>query len=340
MATTETPMTSADLHELRGELRDTMTGTQYQHMDATRYDMEPRGLFSQQPALNPEPVQVMPEQQAFAEPPPPQPQQNWQHLYGQSENEKGEWRRIAQQQSDQMAALQQQIVALQTAGVSQVGNGGYAPSGPAYDASFDPFPERPNSELVNWGEVKSLLRDEILPTMDLRARQAQDAATARSQRMMPQWDVQPQEEATALMALRGEFAGLDQRFTATEVNRMIQSRVWLNRSTNAAANGFAAPPMATAVGRIAPSASPQPSPPVFVDPNRMVRRATYIETAPPAQMTNEPTQQLTGAMAFRADLSAFEQKAGRRATAPEYRDLLIRHGVAVVNDFGPDVSTR
>lgn len=337
---TTTPVTEADLNELRGEFRESMMGDNFAHMDAARYDTEGRGLYSAQPTLNPEQPVQQPEQPVYQEaPPPPQPAQNWQNLYGQSENEKGQWRTLAQQQAEQLLLLQQQVAAVQAGG----GNS----NGAWYNQPADPppriFPERQPGELMTWGEMEQVLLQEVLPTMDLRARQAQDMATARTQRLMPQWDVSPQEEAAAVGNLRMRFPGLDSRFTATEINSMIQDQASLARQFRGN-TGMVTPPTATTVGRIAPQGgqNPQTAPPatVFVDPNRVVRRATYIETAPPAQVSSEPMSQMTPGQAFQSEVTALERSQNRRLSAVEYRNLLIKHGVGVGNDFGPDASMR
>jgi hypothetical protein len=192
--------------------------------------------------------------------------------------------------------------------------------------------------------MEQILTDEILPTMDLRARQAQDAATARVQRLMPQWDVAPQEEQQVVGLLRSRFPGLESRFTATEINSMIQDQVQIQRASRPMGPGGPIPPSATPVMRAVPQAGGaggyQPAPPIYVDPNRLVRRTMHIETAPPAQMSAEPTSQLNPAQVVQAELNALERQKGARLSAVEYRALLIKHGVAVVNDFGTDVSTR
>ena len=160
--------------------------------------------------------------------------------------------------------------------------------------------------------------------------QAQDYAVARTQRQQPTWDIQPAEENMALRVLRSRYPNLEQRFGMTEINDLLRDQVMILRSQG--------------IGRMAPQpvqvgpAASQPRP-VYVDPSQVIRRQTYIETAPPTA-TTEPTPPMRLDQAFMAELKTLEVKKGSRLSAPEYKDLLIRHGVAQVNDFGEQVLTR
>ena len=330
------PATNADLDEMRGKFRDSMRGEEFANMPAARYDPDPRGVF-EQPSM-PQGVTERPpqvEQESFLPAPETGPP-NYQNLYGRSQNELGEWRSLAQQSTQTALALQQQLQQQ----IAQIQATQYqVPQQQAPVQEFNLFGDKPAGELLTWGEANErfnmFVRQELLPALDMKSRQAQDLATARAQRMLPQWDVHPNEEAQALTTLRAKFPGFEQRFTATEINSMVIDQATLMRQGRSPVQPVA--PTATAVGNVA---SPPPRP-VFVDPNRIVRQQTYIESAPPAQIRSEPSVYTDPRQAFGAEIAAVEKQLGRRTTAPEYKAIMEKHGFGTsVNDFGPDIATR
>lgn len=332
-------VTQADLEEYRGDNRDRMqmpdmSGREFEYMDSARYDADTRGL-SQPDILEtsePEPDLTRSQnQEAYVEPVQPEPETDYRRKYGESENEKGEWRRVASEAQEQNRLLAQQLAEITNRLTQPVMQ--QQPSGPPPRL----FPEKQPGELVTFQEIEQILLNEVLPTIEQRsqlaASQAQDLAAASAQKMLPNWDVSPSEENSAINSLRNEFVNFDNRFTATEKNRMVLGKVNSLRSSNG--NNLNRPPVAQAVGRVS-------NPPVLVDPNRTMRRATYIESANPVQP--EPHIPTSRPAQFQAALDALDAEAraktGGRASAKQMEALFEKFGYGRVNDWGNGTSSR
>lgn len=319
-----------------------MSGNDMRFMESTRYDGVMRGYMSgpgDDAQAGPPNLAPLPQNQDAL---PPPPSNDWQQLYGQSENEKGEWRRLAQELGQQVQATQAQLAEVlnRQASIEQT------LTQPSFSAPSQPqgpppriFPEKNPNELVNYGEIESIIWNEILPTIAQRdamtVAQAKDAAAASTQRILPTWDIKPQEEMAALGQLRSAYPGFDSRFSQTERNQMILDKVGLIRSVSGAngQGGFTPmPPTAIPMGQTRPAQAP-----VFVDPTRAMRRATYVESAPPTQMSREPSSQPSLVDSFRAEWAAMDEAAratGRsRASAADYKRLLNKYGIQEVNDW-------
>lgn len=332
-----------------------MNGEQNRFQESSRYDAQPRG-YSTEPAYTtgnaPTGEPPIPDQPAYQ----PQPIQDWQQAYGQSENEKGEWRSLAlqmaqerQQVLEQLQGMQNRLTEIQAAPQPQYNP---APAGPPPRI----FPEKPPGELMTWGEMEQVLWQEVLPTMiqrdSMTMEQARDAAAASAQRMLPSWDINGTEEAGAINTLRSTYPNFDQRFSATERNRMIQDQVALTRArTGQTSAATPRPPVMMPVGQL-PGTQPPATRPIqpvqLVDPNRVIRQQTYIESASPAQMQREPSYAASPSSSYQQELAALDNEAkvktgnpNARATAAQVKTLLQKYGIREVNDWaGGQVLTR
>jgi hypothetical protein len=323
-------MTQADLNDLRTGTGPDLSGDEFRNMESSRYDGTPRGYSQADQPYTEE--NLPPEPQQVYQPEPETPVENFQQKYGQSENEKGEWRRMALQAQEQNQMLANQL--------AEISNRLTQPAQPQQPQGPPPrlFPDKQPGELLTFGEMEDILINDVLPTIEQRAQlaanQAQDWSTARAQRMQSTWDVSSQEELQALNALRGSISNFDNRFTATEQNQMIMNQVQLNRSSQP---NLSVRPTATPVGRVQ-------QPPVLVDANKLMRKQTYIESSAPAQMQSEPSTTVSVQTRFQQDLDALDAEAqaktGRKATPSQLKSLLVKYGVSEVNDWGIGTSSR
>jgi len=351
-------VSSADLAELRnaGQAREfnapdlpNMAGREFEHMEGSRYDGVTRGYSGAEPvfnASNEPPLPQAHEQQAYT-PQPAQEEPNYQQKYGQALNDMGEWRRAAQEAQSQAQLLMQQMAEVTNRMATQPQQQYQQPQPQLPPQRL--FPDKTPGELMTWGEMEDLLNQQLLPAIATQNQQsihvAKDWAAAETQRMLPTWDVQSGEEAKALQQLRSTYANFDNRFTAVERNNSIRNQVALNRQSQPS-NSFAQPPQATPVGRISPGPANggngqgvnQPTRTMVVDPSRMVRTQTYVESSAPAQVSSEPSQALAPGAALRAEVNKLDVAAraqGRqRASAQEVEAVMARYGVNRTNDWG------
>src|SRR3990172_5624474 len=340
-------VTPVDIDEFRKgstPMEVDMFGDQYRNMDSSRYDAVTRGSASEPAYISttaPDPESILAQNQsAYLEPEPTAAEPDFRQKYGQSENEKGEWRRVANEAQSMNQALLAQLAEI-TNRLTSAPQPQYIqpqPTGPPPRI----YPEKAEGELMTWGEFEDRLRNDIVPDIVNRTnaagQYAADSAAARAQRMLPQWDVTGLEENVAMNVLRQKYYNFDQRFTATEENDMLMTQVALTRARTGTNPGFSTPPTATAVGRVGGNGANPPTAPVMVDPNRVVRRATYIESAAPAQTGAEPSTTNDMRAKFQQELqqldSSARAKTGRGISAIEMRELLGRYGIQQANDWG------
>jgi hypothetical protein len=357
--TTVGNVTPADLDEFRraqaATERDIM-GEQNRFVESARYDPATRGITSSPEAsfadaYTPPPT---PEQPALVQPPPaaqPGEADYWKQRYGTSENEKGEWRRLAEENSAQVRQLNDAMedlrarVNLQQSAAPQMPYGAtqaYPQQQAALPQEFVLIRDRAPDEVLTVADMNRIAAQEILPGMQqVYARATNDAyqrALADAQRMIGQWDVTPREEAD----IRQRFPEIGYLPLPSQ-NRIIQEHVRLGRAAAAATQPPpVSRPQAVAVGhvsQVAPAAgnTQQPPRPVIVDPASVMRKTTYIESAPPAQSPTEPQVQAAPEVAYQQELAALDaewRKRGHpRAPASENRKLLLKYGMPEVNDF-------
>lgn len=345
-------VTEADLAEFRNAqaaFEADAAGEQFRHMDAGRHDMDPRGIESVQ-----EPLQI-PAEAPQLEQPNYAPQgvdpdaAFWRQRYGQSENEKGDWRRVAQESLTQVQQLQQQMADLAARVAAPPPQPAYVPQ-----PQWTPPPQLPNP-LANKSPDDPITvaeqlayqqwyeQTQVIPALDYREQRAMQTAYQRAmgdaQRQFGGWDVTPAEE----QATRAKFPFIAQ-LSPSEANKLILETVRLSRAATANQPAPVTRPQTTVVGHVsgqAPQVSPPAAPsPVVVDPSRVMRRATYIESAPPTQIMADPTNTLSPTEAYQRALAAADAEARakglNRAPARIQRELLIRHfpNMPVGGDFG------
>ena len=330
---------------------ENIMGDQNRFMDSARYDLEPRGITSDQhvpPAQWEE--QTPQEQPAYLEQPAaPEAEPNFKQKYGDALNQMGEWRRQAQQaQSDvealrnQMAELSARVTMGQNAS-SAAGNYG-APYGmPAPPQQqlqpLDFLPGRPDDYTPTKAELNESLNrftyGDVLPAIRQAQQIAYQQAVNDVQRRATTWDISPVEEQN----IRARFPSIG-AMSLPDQNQFILEHAHALRQ-NAATVAQQQP------YRVAPAGgtqAPQPTRPVVVDPRSVIRKQTYVESAAPASTQPEPTVSLTPQQALQRDLdaldAAWQAKGHERAPATEMKKVLEAHGIKEVNDFGGQVLTR
>jgi len=317
------------------------------HQPSSRYDLVQRGVASE-PMYVPE---TMPRyeagsenQEAYLEPEQAQPEPDFRQKYGQSENEKGEYRRMAEVERQRADQLTQQIMEINNRLMSQpVQYQQPMPSGPPPRI----WPNKQPGELMTWEEQEQVSYEMINYVQSQIAQNSlrvKDEAVAEAQKMLPSWDIGPLEESQAIAGLRGQFQGFDQRFTAVEKNKMIAREVVALRASSASASpAVPVRPIATAIGRVGNGA---PTNTVYVNPTSVIRKQTYVESAAPSQVNNEPTEPINRDKAVAAEMAALDAQAkaaGKgRATADQMQAVMDKYfGFKHVNDWGPgDVAIR
>jgi hypothetical protein len=356
-------MSEADAYVRASEsAQSNVMGDQYRHMDSARHDLTPRGLFApdaRESVLPAEP-EYRASQSDFVTDIPASPAATdevtfWKQKYGTSENEKGEWRRRAaeaEESANQSAAVQQQLqsvqqqLALQQQMLQYQGNYG-ASQAPQQPQRISVFANKQPDDIVTAADVEEAINrfayEQVAPYVDSRAGLSYQRAVADSQRRFSGWDVRPQEEA----AVAAKFPWLS-NVPPVERNQFVLEHVKALRAATPVDQPVMRP-TPTVVGSTsqfdAPVARTMQAQPqtVMVDPRNVLRRTTYIENAPPAQMTMEPQNTLSPDQAMQRDLATADAAAraeGKpRATAATMKSIMLRYnpGLSGPSDFGSGV---
>lgn len=312
------PATDADIAEFRQFRRD-MEGESYQ--DGSRFDTSDRGFGSGTHKPTPhrmtEPEPNVSDRHAEKdyveeEAPPAEDPSRWKKLYGESENAKGEWRRMAQEQNEELARLRTELEVLrearnsyQTASTS--GSGAPAPTAPQIPETF--FPEKSPGDLVDVNDM-----DKMLATV----------ANVVWQQNQALQNLQSQSAASAKLV-----AGI----TPALETKMLSTNSWLRSVPDGPARVEAMKSMLAREREDDKPSDPRPRPrTTMVSPSQAAaRRATYIESgkAPSAS----PDEGVPVMEQVARELAEARAKGGARAM----RSVLNKHGMDSVNDWGPDV---
>lgn len=300
------------------------------HMQGGRHDLDSRGWGSGMPGNEPaEEAAEEPTEREYVQDSeeewPTEP--NFQQLYGRSENEKGEWRRTAQEAMQELERAKQELAAMRAG--FQPGNPytpqtpGYAPSNPYVPQAQQYSPQMPQPELprtffegkeagdyISVEEIDAVLRTRFAPAvLELHQQQLQ-LQYAQLQAQKASMGITPQVEQQ-IMAKYPWIGGMPegpQRIQAI-ASMMNHERVTQQRPPSPARN---APQ---------PKASPTQA---------AARRVTYVETG-------------TGRAVANPQKSVQEQVKEEfyaAQTATDKRKVLEKYGLRTFNDFGPEFLTR
>ena len=382
-------VTAGDLREAhqrnQQHLQNDMSGDQFRFMPGVRFDTDPRGIGEVAPTFNP----VEPEPRALTPDFLPQPGPStddrmaameqeltkFKKLYGDSENQKGELRRQAEEMQRQFGGMPQfggspmpgvpgypGYPVYPPQGYPQAppppngyppqNYGGYYPPPQAPPQQQEPqrlFPDRDPNEYPTYAELEDILTNEVAPALRSIRQDTREEAVAEMQRRLPTWDVAPNEEAQSLWVLRQRFPNFDARFAPTERNSMIQD---YTRFIRAAAGTPTQPisqvPTPQRVGHVTSMPGQggngyQVPQTIVVDPSSVVRRDMYIESATgvASPESSQPTDVRVQFQQEMANLdAAYKAKTGNPAPASAMKALLMKYGVQEAHDFGPDVAHR
>lgn len=308
-----------------------------------RFDAEPRGLFSEPTVWQPEeqrerlsePDQVPGQSQA------PDDASHWKQLYGRSENEKGQWRRTAEEALAELQKVRQEIELLRSLGPAP------QPTQPAstpqpYGAyvGVTPQPTTPipatgterfiqgkeDDDLVQVKDLERVLRDLVAPAV---------ATTWQQTQLLTQQALQAQRRALGI--------------TPAVEARLIQAHPWLQYLPEGPAKIDA---MAELVQRAREAASasagngqaagnapsgPRPQP-TSQQAQQVVRRVTYVESAAPSSSAPAGEQSLDDMI--RADMAEAMKKPYGVERRKAMEEVFRKYGIGHINDFGPNVLTR
>jgi hypothetical protein len=332
------------------------------HQGGVQHDLQPKGFtsdqsmqnaqdFQQQEWNNLEQYETIPQSNFQGN---PVPDQDFQRMYGQSENEKGELRKrleLAEERERMLQAqLQGQVNPVQAPNffgpaaspqqetVQAPVQYTNAPQHPqSYDLSKIRFTDKPDGEMILAEDFNQAIRDQVAPyVLDAYNRsQAAEAAAAQAQARLFESQkshagITPQIEQAALTAqpwIRNigdptAYLGALQNFKSTQDLQTAQQ---------------AAIPRPVPQARQAQPAQVQSANP---QGQRMLRRTTYVEGAG-QRMAGESNQgQNSAVMQWEAAWAATMQLPfGQRAA--KQRELLNSRGVNSVSGFrDPNVLTR
>lgn len=287
------------------DLQRALLGTGQEHQDGGRYDLTARGITSdptaEQAQANWE-ATVASAQEAYGQrqenvylPQPTQGQgQDFQRLYGQSENEKGELRRALQAQMEANAQLLAQVAASRppvtppqfynNPSVSQPQySNQYANVAPQPQVSYNPparILNKADDEMLLAGDVESVLREKVAPVF-IGLQQQLDTMGAQNAHLASQLyesekarrGITPQVETTVLQA-------------NPWISQISDPTTYLNALTAQATTMHNAALVARAQAPQVPQVHGQGQ---VHSPNPTLRRLTYTERGGGAENSHQAT---------------------------------------------------
>ncbi len=282
-----------------------------------QHDLEDRGLGSgvgvHQRGANDPAVKMpeVPELPAFVQDAPVEaPEQNFQQMYGQSENEKGKWRKTAEEAMNELAQMKTELAGMRAASATP----GYTTPQPTYPQVAQPtvasqlpetfFPDRSENDIVEIKDVDAMLKNLVAPAV-LQLNQQQQY-------------LQQQAAQTAKVS-----AGI----TPAIEQQLIAECPWVQQVPDGPARVQAMQGLMQQRQAAQPTAAPQPQSTQVNPEQAAARRVTYVESGGAAtpHETEIPLQQRVA-----------QEWAGAK-TAKQKRDILIKYGMQHANDWGPDV---
>lgn len=239
------------------------------------------------------------------------PEPTWQDRFGNETNEKGKWRRTAEDAMSELARLKNELSMLRNTGPTQAAQPSPQPNSPTSTdyASMLPetfFSDKQPDDSVSVQEVNDVLRKTVGPAV------------------LQLWHQQQQLIAQQIASQKrasGITPQLEQRITA--------EFPWIANIPDGEARVAAMSDIMRRTQQAGPIANTKPA---LVDPSQAAaRRVTYIEGNKQVQSNDgEKTVQQRIAEEFRA-----------APTAADKRAVLLKYGAQQVNDFrDPSVLTR
>ena len=358
------PTVEATWEEQQAQFQEAMMGQA--HQGGVQHDLQPKGFtsdqsmqaaneFQQQEWNNLEQYETIPQDNYQGA---PVQNQNFQQMYGQSENEKGELRKRLELAEERERMLQAQLQgsinpvqapnffgptaspqATAEQHVQAPVQYATAPRQPQnYDLSRIRFTNKEDGEMILAEDFNQAIREQVAPYVIDAYNRAEAAETSAAQAQArffesqkSQMGITPQVEQAALTAqpwIRNigdptAYLGALQNYKSTQDLQNV-AQAAIPRPV----------PQARQAGQ--PAQMPQASP----QGQRMLRRTTYVEGAG-QRMAGEPNQgQNSAAMQWEAAWAATMQLPfGQRAS--KQRELLNARGVNSVSGFrDPNVLTR
>jgi hypothetical protein len=285
---TERPATQTDINAF-------MQGDSYQ--PGGRHDFESKGMGSgvgepQLPAAYEEP-QVQAEENIAVQSLSNAQEQDWKKLYGQSENEKGEWRKTASETMNELQQLKNELAAMRNGQAYQPGpNATVAapPQPPPQHVSQDALPETyfPNKspdDIVEVKDVDAMVRNAVAPAV---------LQLHNQQVVMYQQQLAGQKAAAGL--------------TPVIEQRLMADNPWLNQVPEGAARIQAMQRLASTRPTIT-EPTPRPEQKMVSPTQAASRRVTYVESNNQrSQAESQESAQERIAKEFYSAKSVFEER--------------------------------
>lgn len=252
----------------------------------------------------------------------PTEEQNFRALYGRSENEKGQWRRTAQEAMTELQQLRAEMAALRAAQANPYASPN-APAPPqpqqSYAAAAEPdyasmlpdtfFQGKSPTDVVEVSEVDQVFRNMIGPAV------------------LKLWH-QQQEITKQQNVFAKRAAGI----TPQVEQSLLTSYPWLNNVPDGQARIAAMQDiLQRPTQSVSPAAVAQAQQPLMNPVQAAARRAVYVESGRPTSPSPDGGMTLQQQMAM---------EFARAKTAAEKKAVLMKYGARQVNDFGSDVLTR
>jgi hypothetical protein len=320
MVITNRPATEADVQAFHNEERATLAEAP-RFQGGGQHDTQDRGVGSgigvaQRGAHDPE----------YTTPPPPEvpnfvqdnvpraSQQDFQQMYGQSENEKGQWRKTATEAMAELEKMKLELGAMRAAVTPNAATGypqpqtygapqpAQAQQAPQLPETF--FPEKEPGDFMEAKDVDALVRNVLAPAVlqlnqqQLQLQQQSVAAQKAAAGITPIVEAKLNAECPWLQAV-------------PEGPTRIQAMQGVLQQLKAAQPQQPQQPQQT---RVAPEAA-------------AARRVTYVESQQAAKSSESevPLQQRIA-----------QEMAGAK-TAAQKKAILMKYGMQQANDWGPDV---
>lgn len=294
-----------------------------QTMDGGRNDLDSRGITSDDPTMRRE-IRGEPS----TEPPyvQQQPQeQDFRVLYGREANEKGQWRRTAEEALAQLELLKAQMASPQmgpgvqgTVAPQTQGNYSYVP--PAITAPQPPpIPERffPNlqpQEPIMVEDVERMLKEMVAPEI---------------------WNLRLQNQA--LQNAQVSNLKLGAGITPVVENQLVSTHPWLASVNDPFARVAAMQELVRGRQQAQPvQQQAQTQGQAQGTPNRAVQRATFTERMEPRTSDVD----MDANALFQREMAEAMQKPFGTERTEAMRAVFYKYGVRQGNDFGPGVLTR
>lgn len=280
---------------------------------------------------SPPPAPNVQERLMSDEPPAP----NYQQLYGQETNEKGKWRRTAEDALAELNQAKSELAALRNMQVGQGAPTGYPPAyayqppAQAYQPQYAyPYGQPQVPQVPQAPQVPSQMNffnkdaGEFIEVSEMNKVLSEVVAPA----VMQLWQQQQSLQQAQVVAMK-MGAGI----TPQVEQRLAVSFPWLQSIQDG-------PPRIAAMQDILNRESQQPTAPVRAPQatqspvEAAARRVTYIESA--------SNRSQAGPGEGKTLDQIIAEEYSKATTAAEKRAVLLKYGGQQVNDFGPDVLTR